>query len=95
VTPPLPAPSPVETTPPASAASASMLTGTVEFRIWPYATVFVDGRRVGETPLKPLELSEGRHVLKFVNTKLAKTVLQAIDLQPGQHLVIKSDLSAQ
>ncbi|WP_414639333.1 serine/threonine protein kinase [Archangium sp.] len=70
----------------------SMLTGIVELRIWPYATVFVNGKRMGDTPMAPLELSEGRHVLKFVNAKLSKTVLRAIDLKPGQYEVIKANL---
>ena len=94
-TPPNPQPPSIKPKSSTPAAPESMLKGTVELRIWPYATVFVDDKRMGDTPLKPLELAAGGHVLKFVNAKLSKTVRREIDLKPGQHQVIRIDLSEE
>ncbi|MGQ0508832.1 MAG: protein kinase domain-containing protein [Myxococcaceae bacterium] len=41
--------------------------GTLDIRVQPYATVYVDGERVGDTPLAPLSVYEGTHVVKLVN----------------------------
>jgi serine/threonine protein kinase len=58
--------------------------GSVEFRIRPYATIFLDGKRLGETPLPPIEKPAGRYTVKVVNTALSKTVTQNIEVSEGQ-----------
>jgi hypothetical protein len=59
-------------------------TGTVEFRIRPYGTIFIDGNKLGETPLPPVEMSAGHYTVKIVNTELSKTVTRSIQVSAGQ-----------
>jgi serine/threonine-protein kinase len=44
--------------------------GVVDLRVHPWADVEIDGRRLGTTPLEPIELSAGRHQLRLVNGEL-------------------------
>ncbi|ATB30226.1 serine/threonine protein kinase [Melittangium boletus] len=69
-----------------------VLKGTLELRIRPYATVFVDGRRLGDTPMAPQELPVGRHVVKLVNTDLSKTLTREVDIKVGQTFQLKENL---
>ncbi len=59
-------------------------TGTVEFRVRPYATIFLDGNMLGETPLAPIEMPAGDYTMKAVNTELGKTVTRSIQVSAGQ-----------
>jgi serine/threonine-protein kinase len=69
----------------AEAGSASK-TGRVDFRVRPYADVFVDGRRLGSTPL-PLEvLSVGRHEIRLVNSELNRDVKVEFQVHPGENM---------
>ncbi|WNG45304.1 protein kinase [Archangium minus] len=73
----------------------SVRMGTVEFRIWPYATVWLDGKRLGETPLAPVDLSAGRHTVKLLNEELGKNVTQQIEVRAGETFVFKYNLRAE
>lgn len=44
--------------------------GTLEFRIRPYATVFLDGKPLGQTPIPPVPVYEGTHEIRMVNSDL-------------------------
>ncbi len=82
-----PKPVPVTVTEPAA---ASAKTGKLELRIRPFASVFVDGKPMGQTPpLPPLTLSVGKHRLKLVNEELHKTVEQDIVIRAGEPAVFK------
>jgi serine/threonine-protein kinase len=59
-------------------------TGTVEFRIRPYGTIFIDGNKLGVTPLPPVEMSAGHYTVKIVNAELSKTVTRSIQVSAGQ-----------
>jgi eukaryotic-like serine/threonine-protein kinase len=61
----------------------------VEFRIRPYATVFLDGKPLGQTPFEPVEAWEGKHSVKLVNKDLKKEVTVELTVQPGQPNVFK------
>ncbi|WNG52784.1 protein kinase [Archangium minus] len=98
VTAPAPTPAPAQPQSqktPAPAAPTVTLEGTLVLRIFPYATVFVDGKKWGTTPMKPLKLTAGRHTLKLVNEKLAKTVQRDIDIKAGKSTTLKLDLSEE
>ncbi|OJH35504.1 serine/threonine-protein kinase [Cystobacter ferrugineus] len=73
----------------------SVLMGKVEFRIWPYATVWLDGKRLGETPLAPVSLSAGRHTVKLLNEELGKNVTQQIEVRAGKTFVFRCNLRAE
>jgi serine/threonine-protein kinase len=72
-------------TPVAPVASPVARTGTVEFRIRPYATVWIDGKQIGDTPLPPQVLGLGKHRVRLVNTELGKDVVQEFTVHPGEN----------
>jgi serine/threonine protein kinase len=67
--------------------------GAVEFRIRPYATVFLDGVRLGETPLPPIEKPAGQYTVKLVNAELGKTVMRSIQVRVGETTLVSVNLS--
>jgi serine/threonine-protein kinase len=83
---------PAEQEPPKEGNSASV-TPIVELRVAPYAEVFVDGERLGVTPLgRHLKLRPGRHTLKLVNKELGKTKELILDVKPGPNSLLKVDM---
>ncbi|WP_047862903.1 serine/threonine-protein kinase [Archangium gephyra] len=64
--------------------------GTLVLRAYPYATVFVDGRKQGDTPLQPLQLPAGPHLVKFVH--LDRTLEREIDVKAGQDTLLKINM---
>jgi serine/threonine-protein kinase len=56
----------------------------VEFRVRPYAFVYVDGHPLGQTPFTPVRISEGVHRVKLVNTALGKEVTVSVSI-PARH----------
>ncbi|WNG50066.1 protein kinase [Archangium minus] len=69
--------------------------GTIEFRIRPYATVFIDGRKLGDTPIPATELPVGRYTVKLVNPDIKKTVTQIVEVKAGQPTLIKLNLAEE
>lgn len=87
---PIPAVTPSATPPPgtpvvattpapevAPAPAAAVATGLLQIGARPFARVTVDGVDAGLLPLKPLELSAGRHVVRFIHP----------DYQPLQRVI--------
>jgi serine/threonine-protein kinase len=59
--------------------------GEVEVRVRPYALLYVDGQKVGTTPLdKPLELTAGKHSFRLVNEQYSKDVAVDFTVKPGK-----------
>lgn len=56
---------------------------TLHLDVTPWAKVFVDGKLVGKTPLKPLRLNPGRHTIKFVCEEYRASRVEQVDVQPG------------
>ncbi len=61
-------------------------TGKLSFRIRPFATVFVDGKFLGETPLSTQNLTLGRHKLRVVNETLHKDLAVEVVVKPGENV---------
>jgi eukaryotic-like serine/threonine-protein kinase len=60
--------------------------GTLEVRSHPYAIVYMDGKKLGETPLdEELELAAGSYTLKLVIPDLDKTVTRQVSIESGKH----------
>ncbi|WNG25788.1 protein kinase [Cystobacter fuscus] len=79
----------------APVAPKDMIKGVMELRVSPYATVFVDGEKLGVTPLGgPLKLIPGRHTLTLVNDKLGRTKEIILDVKAGPNSLLKVDLMA-
>jgi serine/threonine-protein kinase len=67
--------------------------GTVEFRIRPWAEIFVDGRSVGTSPIAPIELSAGRHHVLFRNKNLDKERAVTTNVLRGETTTVRVDLT--
>ncbi|WNG13529.1 protein kinase [Cystobacter fuscus] len=65
--------------------------GKLELRIRPYAIVYVDGRKVGETPLEPLELPAGRHSVRLLNEESGerREKWYDVDIKPNEPYLLK------
>ena len=65
---------------------------SLDLRVTPYADVFVDGRLLGTTPLKPIELTPGVHKLLLVNEALDVRRAMQVTLEPGKRQRLEVDL---
>lgn len=65
---------------------------SLDLRVTPYADVFVDGRLLGTTPLKPIELTPGLHKLLLVNEALDVRRATQVTLDPGKRQRLEVDL---
>ena len=78
-------PTPIDREPSESPrASPSGPPGTFSIDSEPYATIYVDGKKVGDTPLYKLPLAPGKHKVRAVSA--AGTQNFSIEVQPGQAL---------
>jgi serine/threonine-protein kinase len=67
--------------------------GTLEFNIHPSAMVLLDGKRLGETPLPPIQAYEGKHSIRLVNREIKKEVSVDFTVKPGRTNIFKYNLS--
>jgi tRNA A-37 threonylcarbamoyl transferase component Bud32 len=58
--------------------------GTIDLHSEPWALVYLDGKQVGEAPVKGLSLPLGRHRLKLVNPVQHRHATITVDV-PGKH----------
>jgi hypothetical protein len=58
--------------------------GTLEFEIKGDFTVFLDGKDLGKTPLKPVKVLAGKHQLRLVNAEANIDQVQEVDVKPRQ-----------
>ena len=61
--------------------------GKLELRIRPYATVYLDERLLGDTPLPAISVPVGKHKLRLVNPAFGKDVELHIVIKPGENIV--------
>jgi eukaryotic-like serine/threonine-protein kinase len=74
--------------------SVPLPTGTVHVNAVPWAEVWIDGKRVGETPIGNLSIAIGPHELVFRHPELGeKTVLTVV--KPGAPTMIATDLRSR
>jgi eukaryotic-like serine/threonine-protein kinase len=91
VAPPQKSPRPV-VKPVVQKARASAQKATLEFRIRPYATVVLDGKLLGQTPLAAVEVPVGPHTVQLINKELGKDVTRSVDVKAGQNNQLKYNL---
>jgi serine/threonine-protein kinase len=60
--------------------------GSLSLTAVPWAWVFLDGRRLGETPIQNHRLSAGSHTLRLVNPALKVHRTLTIRVRPGEHV---------
>jgi serine/threonine-protein kinase len=80
---------PDPTQPPASTPAAK---GLVKFRLNSWASVRVDGRDYGTTPLRPLELAPGPHQIRLENSETEARIDRTVEVRPGQTVTVEADL---
>jgi serine/threonine-protein kinase len=68
--------------------------GSVQLLVKPWADVFVDGAKVGITPMPPLKLFEGTHRIKLVNGELNVTRTVTVTVVKDEVQRVKVDLTA-
>ncbi len=66
-------------------------TGKISLRVNPWAEVFVGGRRLGVTPLEPIELPAGPVSFTLKNSQLGQTKKASAKVIAGQTTVLKVD----
>jgi hypothetical protein len=66
--------------------------GRIAFRVNPWAEVTLDGRRLGPTPLEPVEMPAGRHVVVLENPELAARRTLGVSVREGSETMIKVNL---
>jgi len=67
--------------------------GTLEFNIQPSAMVLLDGKRLGQTPLPPIQAYEGKHSIRLVNREIKKEVSVDFTVKPGRTNIFRYNLS--
>ncbi|HEX8819084.1 MAG TPA: protein kinase [Archangium sp.] len=66
--------------------------GTLEIRVRPYATVFLSGKELGDTPIAPIELAPGTYIVTLVNKSIPKTVTKSVEVNLGESTVLPVNL---
>jgi serine/threonine-protein kinase len=80
--------------PPQPAAPAGK--GSVDFRVLPWAEVFMGDKKIGVTPMgHPLELPEGHYRFRLANTETGKSETREVDVAAGQKKTVTVDLRAE
>ena len=85
-------PAPVAVAPPVTSPPAAAGTGTVRLRVLPWAEVEVDGEPRGTTPLRPLSMSAGSHVLRFVHPDY-RPLIRRIAVRANETTTVEVDLA--
>ena len=58
--------------------------GALLVKARPWAHVEVDGVRKGTTPMRPIQLYEGKHIVNLINTDKKKTHSEQVLIKPGE-----------
>ena len=84
---------PAPTLPPPATVAAPGL-GTVRIRVLPWADVEVDGELKGTTPLRPLALGAGSHILRFRHPDF-RPLIKRITVRANEMLTVEVDLGRE
>ncbi len=101
-----PAPAPAATQPPATSPPAAATTavvdvvappvqpaeGTLRIGVRPYAEVYVDGRPVGSTPMRPLRLPPGSYVVRLSHPDY-QPLMRKVTIRAGEQRTLEVDLT--
>ena len=66
--------------------------GTLKVLVKPWAVVYLDGKKLGETPFAPVKVDAGEHVLLLVNDSLKVRRKKTINVAPGRTVTIQESL---
>ncbi len=68
--------------------------GQLSVQVLPFAEVFVDGKRVGSTPIRSLSLRPGSHIIELTNAGRKKHDRRKIVIEAGHTASIQLDWTA-
>jgi serine/threonine-protein kinase len=66
--------------------------GLLKIFVYPWATVTLDGKPLGQTPLPPIPVTEGTHELVVENGELEVKKTRRVRVKAGQEAVVKIKL---
>ncbi len=72
--------------------SVSVRPGLLKLSIQPWAEVYVDGKRMGTTPIAPLPVAPGRHRVRLVNPDLGVERTVRVQVPAGDAYLLRLDL---
>ena len=81
------APAPVQEAPTIPAAG----TGTISVHVLPWAMVYIDGAKIGQTPLDGHKVTAGLHVVELANDGVKKKEKVTIEVRANGHEEIRRD----
>ncbi len=67
--------------------------GRLKLRIRPWAVVFIDGKKIGNTPIPPQELSPGKHTVLLENKDTATRLERQVLIRAGEEVLLELELS--
>lgn len=65
--------------------------GRLKIVVEPWGEIFVDGKRIGLTPLAPQKILEGSHSIRIVNTRLAKEKTLRVVIRANQDTLVRHE----
>jgi serine/threonine-protein kinase len=68
--------------------------GTLDVNARPWADVYLDGRKVGQTPLRLPKVRAGRHVVQLVNPDLGAKKKIGVKVRAGATVAVSHDFSS-
>jgi serine/threonine-protein kinase len=71
--------------------SVAFGSGTLRIVVLPWANVWVDGKKKGQTPMPSMELMEGFHQVRLVNDQIGKDQTKKVKIQPGKESLLRID----
>jgi hypothetical protein len=71
---------------PAAAAPEYAKPGSLQIDSQPWAQVFIDDERIGNTPQRELRLSPGLHSVRLYNPELSLLKIITLDVRPGERI---------
>ncbi len=77
---------------PADAGAPDTTPGLLALDATPWATVTLDARSLGETPLANVRVAPGAHTLVFKNPDTGRSAKRVVQVQPGKPLAVRVDL---
>ena len=71
--------------------SVAFGSGKLRVVVLPWANVWVDGQKKGQTPMPSMELLEGYHQVRLVNDQIGKDQTEKVKIQPGKESLVRID----
>ncbi len=77
------------------AIKAAGSSGTIDVNAKPWAEVYLDGRRMGSTPLRLSGVPAGKHLVRLVNESTGVEKMIVVKVGSGKNAKVTADLSAE